>query len=75
MIWLLLCVVGLAVETVVIIALGRHATSRYEAEEAPDPRSDPHPLWGAPRPRSARMLGGGNAPRAAQPAGGEGDSR
>jgi len=32
MIWLLLSLVGLAVETAFIIALGRHVTSRSEAE-------------------------------------------
>jgi len=32
MIWLLISVLGLAVETGVIIALGRQVTSQYEAE-------------------------------------------
>jgi hypothetical protein len=37
MIWVLVSVCGLAVETAVIIALGRHVTRRYEAEEPADP--------------------------------------
>jgi hypothetical protein len=33
MIWLLLSVSGLAAEIALIVTLGRHVTSRYEAEE------------------------------------------
>jgi hypothetical protein len=34
MVWLLVCVVGLGLETGVIIVLGRQVTRRYEAEAA-----------------------------------------
>jgi|1185.fasta_scaffold511658_1 hypothetical protein len=34
MIWLLLSVSGLAAEIALIVTLGRHVTSRYEAEES-----------------------------------------
>jgi hypothetical protein len=34
MVWVLVCVVGLGLETGVIIVLGRQVTRRYEAEAA-----------------------------------------
>jgi len=35
-VWVAMCVLGLAAEAWVIIALGRRVTSRYEADGAPD---------------------------------------
>ncbi|CCH88202.1 protein of unknown function [Modestobacter italicus] len=37
MVWVLVCVVGLGLETGVIIVLGRQVTRRYEAEAAGGP--------------------------------------
>jgi hypothetical protein len=56
MLWAVVSVVGVLLETVVIIALARPATSQYERELGPDPSTKPE-LVRVQRPPAPRQSG------------------
>ena len=56
MMWLLVCLVGLGLETGVIIVLGRQVTRRYESEAAGGPEELLRPARDATADRRAALL-------------------